>query len=645
MRSLPLLLLLAALLPPTLAVAQTEAVTLEGVPEIPSELVDRLSQYQAARRASLADVHADGQRILVSTRLGEVPQIHLVDHPGGARTQLTFRTERSHSPRFVPGGEGAVLFMGDIGGDEQHQIFRLDPTTGLTTLLTTPGVRNTGPIWDDAGARLVWASTERNGKDFDLWIGDGASRETAKLLVEGEGYFNAASWSSDGALLLAQEYVSAADSRLHLVDVAEGTRQRIAGGTRKDTAAWDAAVFGRGTDELFVTSDKGGEFIQLYRGTRKGKRWSWEPLTDDISWDVSTIAITRDRQTLAFTINEGGWSTLYTLDVATGERSKVGGLPKGLIYGLRFAAQAPVLGFSLSGPDRTTDAWTTHLETGAITQWTFSEIGGLDPRRFIEPELITYESFDGLEVPAFYYRPAGSGPFPVMIDIHGGPEGQARPWFSAAKQYWCKELGVAILVPNVRGSTGYGRSYHLLDNGMKREDSVQDIGALLDWIATRPELDSDRVGVVGGSYGGYMVLASLVHFGDRLKLGIDRVGISSFVTFLENTKEYRRDVRRAEYGDERDPAMREFLEGISPLNQVDRITSALFVSQGANDPRVPASEAAQIVAAVREQGGEVWYMLAHNEGHGFRRQSNRDLWLQAATLFLEQHLLPIEADE
>ncbi len=639
-----LLLLLAALLLPTAAAAQSD-VTMEGIPEIPRELVDRLSQYQAARRASLSDIDATGERILVSTRLGEVPQVHLVDHPGGARTQLTFRAERSHSPRFAPADDGAILFMGDIGGDEQHQVFRLDRTTGRYALLTSPGSRNTGPLWDDPGERLVWASTERNGKDFDLWISDGKSRESARMLVEGAGYFNATSWSADGTLLMAHEYVSAADARLHLVDVAEGSKQRIAGGTRKDTAAWDTAVFGRSNDELFVASDKDGEFIQLYRGARKGRSWRWEPLTADIPWDVSSVTISRDRATLAFTVNEGGWSTLYTMDTASGERVKVGGLPRGLVYGLRFAAEAPVLGFSLTGPDRTTDAWTTHLETGENTQWTFSEMGGLDPRRFIEPELITYESFDGLEVPAFYYRPQGTGPFPVMISIHGGPEGQARPWFSAPTQYWCKELGIAILVPNVRGSTGYGRSYHLLDNGMKREDSVEDIGALLDWVATRPELDPERVGVVGGSYGGYMVLASLVHFGDRLKVGIDRVGISNFVTFLENTKEYRRDVRRAEYGDERDPEMREFLQSISPLNHVDRIRSALMVSQGANDPRVPASEAEQIVEAVRGQGGEVWYLLAHNEGHGFRRQSNRDLWLQAATLFLEQHLLPVSSEE
>ena len=297
-----------------------------------------------------------------------------------------------------------------------------------------------------------------------------------------------------------------------------------------------------------------------------------------------------------------------------------------------------MLGFTASGPTRTGDAWTLDLASGNTTQWTFSEIGGLDSSMFVAPELIEYESFDGRKIPAFYYRPRGEGPFPVAIDIHGGPEAQAQPWFSSTRQYLLNEAGVAVLVPNVRGSSGYGRSYLALDNGYLREDSVKDIGALLDWLAQQTELDKDRVLVQGGSYGGYMVLAALVHYGDRLQAGIDVVGISNFVTFLENTKEYRQDVRRAEYGDERDPEMRAFLESISPLNHVDRIQSALLIGQGANDPRVPQSEADQMVAAVRKAGHDAWYFLAPDEGHGFAKKRNRDLWKRVSVLFVEQAL-------
>jgi dipeptidyl aminopeptidase/acylaminoacyl peptidase len=237
------------------------------------------------------------------------------------------------------------------------------------------------------------------------------------------------------------------------------------------------------------------------------------------------------------------------------------------------------------------------------------------------------------------YKPPGDGPFPVVVSIHGGPESQARPAFSSTYQLWLRELGVAILVPNVRGSSGYGKTYVGLDNGFKREDSVRDIGKLLDWIGTQPDLDSDRVAVFGGSYGGYMVLASAVHFSDRLSAAVDIVGISSFVTFLENTQDYRRDLRRVEYGDERDPAMRAHLEKISPVNNVEKITVPMFVVQGQNDPRVPVTEAEQIVAALRKQGQMVWYMNALNEGHGYRKKENRDLYQQATVLFFREHLL------
>ena len=297
-----------------------------------------------------------------------------------------------------------------------------------------------------------------------------------------------------------------------------------------------------------------------------------------------------------------------------------------------------MLGFTLMGPGRTGDAHTYDVRTGKLTRWTESEVGGLNAARFIEPSLIRFETFDGRKIPAFYYRPKGPGPFPVLVKIHGGPEAQARPYFDSFAQYLAVESGIAVLVPNVRGSDGYGKSYLLLDNGFKREDSVKDIGKLLDWIKTQKELDADRVGVFGGSYGGYMVLSSLVHYADRLRAGVDAVGISNFVTFLQNTKDYRRDLRRAEYGDERDAKMKAFLTKISPATNADKIKSALFVAHGANDPRVPLSETDQIVEAVKKQGQDVWYLVFKNEGHGFRKKENRDLFYLLTVLFFEKHL-------
>ena len=335
--------------------------------------------------------------------------------------------------------------------------------------------------------------------------------------------------------------------------------------------------------------------------------------------------------------------------MASREYKPVDSIPTGLVGGMEFSPDGTKLGMTLNTSQTPSDSFVLNLgegalEYGELTRWTYSEVGGLDTGTFVQPELIAYPTFDsnsgGPEsIPAWVYKPEGEGPFPVIIAIHGGPESQSRPVFSSTYQMWLQKLGAAVIRPNVRGSDGYGKHYMSLDNGFKREDSVKDIGALLDWIKTQPDLDETRVAVFGGSYGGYMVLASSVHYSDRLKAAVDIVGISNFVTFLENTQDYRRDLRRAEYGDERDPDMRRHLEAISPLNHVDKIRIPMFVVQGQNDPRVPVSEAVQIVAALREQGLPVWYMNALNEGHGYRKKENRDVYQQATMMFLREHLL------
>jgi dipeptidyl aminopeptidase/acylaminoacyl peptidase len=351
------------------------------------------------------------------------------------------------------------------------------------------------------------------------------------------------------------------------------------------------------------------------------------------------MELSPDGRTIAYTVNEDGLSVLRFMDARTGRAIAGPTLPPGVIGGLAFDAESRRIGFSLSASDSPSDVWSYDLRARALTRWTESEVGGLDPRTFVRPEVVRFATFDSVNgqrrtIPAFVYRPRNAtGPTPVVIDIHGGPEAQSRPFFNSRIQYWVNELGLTVIEPNVRGSTGYGKEFVGLDNGFKRLDAVRDIGALLDWIATQPGMDKDKVVVYGGSYGGYMVLASMVEYNDRLAGGINIVGISNFVTFLQNTEGYRVDLRRVEYGDERDPAMRAFQEKIAPLNNAQKITKPLFVIQGANDPRVPRSEAEQIVAKVRANGGDVWYMLAMDEGHGFRKKANSDAQREAETLF------------
>ncbi|MEM8547427.1 MAG: alpha/beta fold hydrolase, partial [Pseudomonadota bacterium] len=437
------------------------------------------------------------------------------------------------------------------------------------------------------------------------------------------------------------------NSQVVLLDLKTGEQQRVDGGEERQSVNQPVGFDADGKGFFFVT-DQNSEFNRLaWRSF--GEDANTEIITQDIDWNVSGMAMDAARRRGVFVVNEGGVSAVYLLDTVKRQYRRVEGLPPGLVGGLSFSPDGSALAMTLNSAQSPSDTWVLSLgskplATGALTRWTYSEVGGLDTDQFVAPTLIQYPTFDQVDgaqrqIPAFVYTPPGEGPHPVIISIHGGPEGQARPSFSSTYQYWVAELGAAVIVPNVRGSSGYGKTYVGLDNGFQREDSVKDIGALLDWIATQPQLDTDRVAVFGGSYGGYMVLASAVHFSNRLRAAVDIVGISNFVTFLENTQDYRRDLRRVEYGDERDPEMRAFLEEISPLNNVDQISVPMFVVQGHNDPRVPVSEAEQVVAALRGNGNTVWYMDALNEGHGYRRKENADVYRTAVVAFFEAFLV------
>lgn len=613
---------------------ESDTLRLESTPEVPDAMRARMNQYLELRSAGLTDLDNKGQRLLVSTRFGRTSQVHLVSTPMGARTQLTFAREPARGAQFDPRDDNAILYTADIGGNERYQIFRQDLESGRTIRLTDEKGRNGGPLWSKDGSRIAYFSTVRNGRDYDIWISDGRDPKSAQRIVDGKGAWFPVDWSHDGKKLLVGEYISINESRLHVVDVAQ---KKVSPLSPKGTkAAYRSALFAKNDKTIYVVSDREGEFLDLYETDLQGQKW--RSLTGAINWDVNSTTLSSDGRTLAFTVNEGGYNTLHLLDTRSRKIKPVKNLPKGMVGGIGFARKANVLGLNLSSSTNPGDAYTYDLKRKKLTRWTQSEMGGLQSDNLIEPTLIEFPTFDERKIPAFYYKPKGNGPFPVVLYIHGGPEGQARPRFSSLSQYLLNESGIAVIYPNVRGSAGYGKSYLLLDNGFKREDSVKDIGGLLDWVAKQPELDQNRVAVLGGSYGGYMVLASLMHYGDRLRAGIDIVGISNFVTFLENTADYRRDLRRAEYGDERDPKMREFQQRISPTTNVAKIKSALFVAQGANDPRVPASEGRQIVDAVRGAGHDVWYMLAKNEGHGFRKKENRDLYYLLSVLFLEKHL-------
>lgn len=604
---------------------------LENVPDTPEEVAASLQQYQNTRSAGFQGFDADGEGIYISTRFGETSQIHMVEEPMGMRKQVTFAKEPTGGASPSPTVPGQFLFSRDQGGDENYQIFLFDGETRQSRMLSDGEGRKTGGTWSKDGQTVAWTKT-MDGPTKGIVVADIANPDGRETVFTGDGWWGASDFSEDGKFLTLFEYVSINDSKIHLLDLESGEATQI--NPSDELISYGGVMFAPDNEHLYFTSDEGSEFRNLFRYNIASEEV--ENLTGDIDADVGAVTYSEDGRYYAFVVNDEGRSKIHVRQARNDREVRVPEIPAGVIGGLSFSPVDNTLGFSLNAANSPTDAYSFKVGSrDGLVRWTESEVGGLDTSAFVEPEFFRYQSFDDMEIPAFIYKPDGEGPFPVIVSIHGGPEGQSRPTFSSTYQYWANELGAAVVVPNVRGSTGFGKSYVKMDNGMKRKDSVKDIGALLDWIEEQPDLNEDKIVVYGGSYGGYMVLASMVDYNDRLAGGVDIVGISSFITFLENTADYRRDLRRAEYGDERNPEMRAFFEEIDPLNNADKITKPLFIIQGLNDPRVPASEADQILAAVRANGGEAWYMGAKDEGHGFRKKTNRDAMTEAVVMFFE----------
>ena len=620
---------------------------IDGVPPIPADLTERLNAYQNARSAGFLGWLGDAA--LIATRFGEVTQLHRVDAPLAMRRQLTFAKEPVWDAAVSPNPQTrGFIFSRDVGGGEFHQLFWHDLETGAATLLTDGESRHSGVTWAPSGCRFAYTVAGHSGADWDVHTrtlggasddppgGCGAPGAETGIAIAGRGPgWYAADWSADETRLLLIQYISINESRLFEAHLESGALQRLLA----DAGAVSIrdARYGAGGEDIYLAADLGGEFVGLHRLRVEGGVLTH--LTAGLDWDVEAFTRSPDGGKLAFVANEGGIGRLHVQSLPSWTPLPLPAIPRGIIHSLAFTSEGERLGFVVNRAQAPGDVYAVDFATASLTRWTQSELGGLAGVQRVAPELVSYPTFDGRRIPAFVFRPRSGAPHPVLINIHGGPESQYRPRFSPATQFFVNALGMAVVAPNVRGSSGYGKTWLKLDNGYLREDSVRDIGALLDWIAEEVSLDASRVAVMGGSYGGYMALASLVHFGDRLRAGIDRVGISNFVTFLETTQGYRRALCRAEYGDERDPAMREFLTRISPLNQVERITKPLFISQGLNDPRVPASESDQMVAALKGRGVPVWYVVARDEGHGFRKKVNRDYELAATVLFLKQRVL------
>ena len=610
---------------------------LEGVPAPDPAMAARLERYQHSRQASFLDWLPDGS-MLVATRFGEVEQVHRVSAPLGMREQLTFSPEPvsvARAPRTSSGN--GFVFLKDQGGDENAQVF-YTAGDGSVRQLTKGNFLHSTPTWAHDGKRVAFSGNERDNMSYDVYVADISTATAPRLVVGGQqDTWYPLDWSADDSKLLLWKYVSVNESYLYIADVATGAVTAVDPSGRKiGIRSAKFAPDGRG---IYLITDADSEFAQLHYldpVTHEERK-----VSPDLQWDIEDFDVSGDGRYIAYVVNEDGHSRLTVLDTVQRIELTPPGIPDGQISNIRFDRTGKRLALSADSAQAPRDVFVYDLGKSAIERWTKSEIGPLDVNTLASAELIRYPTWDRVSgkqrmISAYVYRPRSAGACPVVIDLHDGPEWQYRPHWDPFIQFLVNELGYAVIAPNVRGSSGYGKAFLRLDDGVLREDAVRDIGSLLFWIGLQPAFDRDHVAVMGGSYGGYMALASLAAYSDRLRGGIDISGISNFVSYLGSAPLYRRDLRREEYGDEREPKMRSFLTRISPLNNAAQIRRPLLVVQGLNDPRVPSTEAQQMVYRIRSKGGEVWYLAAKDEGHGFRRKANTDVYLQTAAMFLNK---------
>ena len=637
------LCLVVALLLPASALAQEpvfpapDKVKVDGVPPIPMAIADGVAPYGQFRQARFLAWHPTRQRILISTAFGNVSQIHEVRGPGAARTQLTFFRDGVTGGASYAREGGFFIFRKDTsGGGEAMQLFRYDLDSGRVTLLTDGKSRHGIPVWSHRGGLVAYSSTRRNGKDRDLWVLNAREDRSERMIAEVDGSWEALDWSLDDKQLLAQQLIpGSTETKLWRINVDSG-RKTLVSPASGSPARWSSAQFSADGRFVYALSDRDSEVTRVWKGVVASGEWT--PVTED-GVGVEGFAVAPVGTQLAVVADRGATSELQLVDGISKAKRRVSTIPAGVISNLSWHPSGTTLAIEFAGARTFRDVYAVDVKSGKLERWTASEMGGAGDS-LPEAEIVQWKSFDGRMIPGILYRPAArfTGPRPVMINVHGGPETRERPRGLGRSNYFRNELGMAIIYPNVRGSIGYGKTYEHLDDGRLREDAVKDIGALLDWIATRPELDKDRVMLTGSSYGGYITLAAAIAYGDRIRCAFEGFGLSDFVAFLDGTDPSRRRDRLAEYGDPADPEMRKFLKSISPLTRAAQLKVPLFIVQGAKDTRVPPDQAEEMVRAVRANGTPVWYVV-YDAGHEELPTNAIDFNQYAWVLFVQKYLL------
>ena len=642
-------------------VIPNENLVVDGLPPIPTELAEKVAAFGNYPSASITAWLPGKDGMLIRARNRQGMQLFTVSQAGARPEPLTDFPDPLGAAALQPGAGEYIVFQKGRDGNEVFQLFRMRLASKDWAAISDARERAGVPVWNRKGDRIVYSSSSidkhRADEEADraaetkLIIVDPLKPASSKTLATFKARsFSSFQFSPDDKTLLMRENISANQAHLWLLDIESGRQHRLTPEPGSEPVFYAGAEFSADGKRVYAISDRDSEFRRLVAiDVATGKE---EALAPQLKFDVTGFVVSDKAKRIALLTNEEGSSVLRSLDLETFKELPRPPLLAGEISGLQWnrgdategddKGGGKMLAFNLVSARSPGAVFALNVESGRLTRWTNSAVHGASPVDFVEPKVVKWKSFDGLSISGFLYQPDPQkypGKRPVLINIHGGPESQARPGFLGRSNYFINELGIALVYPNVRGSSGFGKTFLALDNGKKREDSVKDIGALFDWIKEQPDLDAGRVLVAGGSYGGYMSLAVSTHYADRIVGAIDSVGISNFVTFLKNTESYRRDLRRVEYGDERDPDMRTFLEKISPLNNAEKIKKPLFVVQGRNDPRVPYTEAEQIVAQLKKQKTPVWFLMAKDEGHGFVKRSNSDFLFLAQIKFIEMTLL------
>ena len=640
---------LAGATQPAPVVQVPKAAEVDDIPPVPQALANAITPYASFRQVVLANWHPTVRRMLVNTRLEDTFQAYAINAPQGNLVPMTFqqRSVGTATPAtaatpgsawFAENGR-SVIFLQDDNGNGLFQIYLTRSGDRSPTLLTDGKSRNMALVWSTKGDRIAYYSTRRDVRDRDIWVMNPSDKTTDRLLAQVPGAWEPLDWSNDDRYVLAKETVTRAETRLWQIDVQSGEKVRLTSDGPDRQVSYGGGVYAANGKSVFITTDVDGEFRRLARLDVASR--SIQTLTPKINWDIEDLALSSDGRWLAFTANEAGVGTLYLFDTRSGKINRAKGVPAGSVQGIEWRPGSSELGFNLTSPKTPWTAYSLAVRTGKVERWTRADTGTVDVSRLADAELIKWKSFDGRSISGFMYRPPPrfTGPRPVLINVHGGPETQERPRFLGRSNYLLNELGMVIIYPNVRGSTGFGKSFLALDNGLLRENAVKDLGTLLDWIAAQKTLDKSRVTIAGPSYGGLLALSVAAMYPDRVRCVFDGFGITNIATFLERAQPAIRPVRRGEYGDESDLTTRAFMDRIAPVNNAAKIVAPVFIVHGKNDPAVPFQESEQMVAALRKAGKTPWVMYATNAGHGFAdNRQNDEYSFYAWVLFMQTYL-------